>query len=303
MKRFCFLIMPILAMSIQAAPVQPDSQLFAQVQHYFAIPDEFSATLEFDTWATQGTVQSARFRFKSLDNGYATGTAVRPVGEGPYPMLLVLYGLSHVPVYSLNPGINLVSQAPVVYVALDPPHQRNDREFDTAPGSLRYTADLDVKEQIQVIRDLRTALSLFSAQQYVDKTALAFYGYSYGAAMGGILAAVEPRLNAVILASGTGGRATRNTSDPMYAIDPIHFVMHIPDMPILLQNGENDQNIDREAALLFQQTVSSSQKVMIMRPVGHMLSCDLTREALQWLGMYITLGDVSNYNCSRLPIL
>ncbi|MEZ5490288.1 MAG: hypothetical protein R3F50_08210 [Gammaproteobacteria bacterium] len=153
------------------------------------------------------------------------------------------------------------------------------------------------------MKDLRSIISLLGDLKFVDTEQVAYYGYSYGAAVGGILAAVEPRLKALVLASGTGGRNSLRQSDPMFDIDPIHYVLHIGNVPILLQNGEDDRVIPKGAALLYQNTVSSDSKKVVWYPTGHFLSCDATKEALSWLSEYIEVEVDSDYQCSRLPIL
>ncbi len=290
------------SLSALSAPVQPDYAIFEKQKYLFDIPVELSMELEFENWQISGSVQTSRFKFKSLDNGYATGTIVRPIAEGKFPVILTMYGLFHKPTYSLNPGINFSNQTNAIYVAFDPPVHRDDRTNNIVAGVLSYSPGQQRDEQIQLIKDLRILISLLSDLSYVESGQIGFYGYSYGAAMGGILAAVEPRLKALVLAAGTGGRYSLRPTDPMYEIDPIHYVVHVINTPILLQNGENDQTVKTDAASLYQQSVSSEHKELRWYPTGHFLSCKATMDAIEWLSNYIELNNHDNYQCGRLPI-
>ncbi|MEZ5490287.1 MAG: hypothetical protein R3F50_08205 [Gammaproteobacteria bacterium] len=119
--------------SVNAEPVQPNSQIFEENKYLFKIPTRIDSQLTFENWETEGEVLISRFRFKSLDNGEAAGTIIRPLENGMFPVILTMYGLSHIPEYSRGPGINLVSQTRVVYVALDPPLHRSDRANGIGP--------------------------------------------------------------------------------------------------------------------------------------------------------------------------
>jgi hypothetical protein len=53
---------------------------------------------------------------------------------------------------------------------------------------------------------------LLSAREDVDPARLAYIGYSYGAAMGGLLAGIEPRIKAFCLMVGDGGIVSHFTA-------------------------------------------------------------------------------------------
>ena len=59
--------------------------------------------------------------------------------------------------------------------------------------------------------DLRRAVDLLAARPEVDRRRPAYVGVSYGAAMGGLLAGVEGRLKAYVLAVGDGGLVSHFT--------------------------------------------------------------------------------------------
>jgi cephalosporin-C deacetylase-like acetyl esterase len=53
--------------------------------------------------------------------------------------------------------------------------------------------------------DLRRGVDLLTQHQKVDPARISYIGYSYGAAMGGLLAGIEPRIKAYGLMVGDGG--------------------------------------------------------------------------------------------------
>jgi poly(3-hydroxybutyrate) depolymerase len=82
-------------------------------------------------------------------------------------------------------------------VAIDAPFARRPSDYFT------FT-ECDRADQIQLIVDLRRAVDLLEARGDVDGDRIGYPGFSYGAAMGGLLAGVEHRIAAFVVASGDG---------------------------------------------------------------------------------------------------
>jgi len=297
-----------------ADAVHPSDKIFAENRHLFDIPTELSIALDVSDWEQVGDVAIATFRFKSLENGFATGTISRPSREGKYPVFLGGFGTSHLPRHSRIPALNLVSQSELVFIALDPPHHREDRTNNQKPGQHLFHGSQDREEQIQYIKDWRSIVSLLPQLSFADEKKVVYYGFSHGAAIGGLLAGVEPRISAYALASGDGGllthhnwRRSNHTSGwagQMLPIEPIHYVAHTENVALLFQNGEMDQNVRQADALLYQESANSPDKEILWYPDGHFLSCEATKDALTWLDRFLKQGDFENYECSdRIPVL
>jgi predicted esterase len=91
-----------------------------------------------------------------------------------------------------------------VVLMIDAPFARSEnRSRSNWPLTFDET---DRLEQIQLMVDLLVA------REDVDPERLAYIGYSYGAAMGGLLAGIEPRVKAFGLMAGDGGIVSHFTT-------------------------------------------------------------------------------------------
>ncbi len=295
------------------APVQLDSQIFAQNKHLFDIPDELSIDLELGAWRETAGVHATRFRFKSLGQGFAAGSIVKPIADGSYPVYFVMHGYPYEPGGTDPYGINLVRQTEVVFIALEAPFTRADRANSEPPGLILKTRQ-DREEQIQLIRDWRVLISLLPQLKFTDPTQLAWFGGSYGASIGGILTAVEPRIDAFLLVTGAGGWISaldgtiRSTPEEwleaMYPIEAIHYVGHARNVPILLESVDGDPFVPNENALLYQQTVSSPQKEIVWYPRdpaagGHGLGCVAREYEISWVSQFIEMKNPAGFRCRK----
>jgi uncharacterized protein len=166
----------------------------------------------------------------------------------------------------------------------------------------------DRDEQIQLIVDLRRAVDLLVTRSDVDRRRLAYVGISYGAAMGGLLAGVEDRLKAYVLAVGDGGLVSHftgpdDTDGPlqrlpaadrerwlaaMRPIEPISFIGRAAPAALLFQAGTKDELIPQEDARRYQQAASQPKEVR-WYAAGHMLNCTAREDMMAWLARHIRI--------------
>jgi fermentation-respiration switch protein FrsA (DUF1100 family) len=94
----------------------------------------------------------------------------------------------------------------------------------------------------------RRSLDVLESTRQVS--GLGFFGHSLGGEQGGILAGVEPRLGAIVIAaSGTGlvdwlrreGYTDEAYLEAMEPLDPIHFVGARRKAHLLFQHGRQDE--------------------------------------------------------------
>ena len=97
---------------------------------------------------------------------------------------------------NMDPRALFVARKGAVVIGIDAAFARRDPK-----DPITFTTR-DADEQIQTIVDMRRAVDVLVARDDVDPARLGFIGGSYGAAMGGILAGVEDRLRAFVLAVG-----------------------------------------------------------------------------------------------------
>jgi eukaryotic-like serine/threonine-protein kinase len=103
-----------------------------------------------------------------------------------------------------------------------------------SPSIQKQTPDEFREWTFQYIKDLRRTVDYLETRQDVDKTKLAFYGYSWGARIGSIVGAVEDRFQTLILAHGGFH------SDPKEAqVEEFNFAPRVK-MPVLMINGRYD---------------------------------------------------------------
>ena len=124
-------------------------------------------------------------------------------------------------------------------------------------------------------------------QDDIDIDRLAYYGFSWGGRMGGIIPAVESRLRTAILLSG--GLAF-GTARPV--ADQINYVPRIT-IPTLMLNGEYDATapVDSAQRSLYRLlgTPPSDKQHVVYERAGHFpLPRNQTiREMLDWLDKYL----------------
>ena len=84
------------------------------------------------------------------------------------------------------------------------------------------------------VKDVSRAIDYAETRPELDHDKLAYYGYSWGAEMGGIVPAVEPRIKVCVLALG-GLDFHRSLPE----VDTINFVSRVK-QPVLMLNGRYD---------------------------------------------------------------
>jgi uncharacterized protein len=248
--------------------------------------------------------------YASPKGGEVPALLVIPKGKGPFPGVIVQHGLPSTKENFLPVGIDL-ARTGAVAILIDAPFNRPQQ--GTVRGDLSLTPK-DRDEQIQLIIDLRRAVDLLIARPDVDADRLAYVGISYGAAMGGLLAGVEDRITAYVLAVGDGGLVSHFTgpNDPqppeslsaedwerwlaaMRPIEPINFIGQAAPAALLFQAGTKDELVPPEDARRYQQAASQPKEVRWYE-AGHELNCTARKDMMAWLARHIRI-DPTRYRC------
>jgi dienelactone hydrolase len=229
---------------------------------------------------------------------------VIPAGQGPFPGMILMHGGPGT-LEDMDGFARAFTHYGAVTIAITSPYRR--------PGGWEITQYMgntwpifnyrDVEIKIQLILDLRRAIDILADRPEVDSDRLAYFGVSWGASMGGLLAGVEDRITAYVLAAGDGG-LVEHTADPgpdglnihfsqrwatyMWPTEPLHFVGRAAPAALLFQNGINDTYVPPHDALRFY-TAASEPKTMIWYEAGHELPWSFVEDAAEWLQPY--LGD------------
>ena len=93
----------------------------------------------------------------------------------------------------------LLAHAGVVSVMMDSPHAR-PKQWRSKGGFA--IPELERDGHVQAVVDVRRAVDLLMARPEVDPKRLAYVGHSYGASLGGAVAASERRFKALVLMGG-----------------------------------------------------------------------------------------------------
>jgi uncharacterized protein len=256
----------------------------------------------------------ASISYASPKGGRVPALVVLPSGRGPFPGVIVQHGLPATKQDVLPVGIDL-ARTGAVAVLIDAPFNR-PQQGRVRADPLTFTPK-DRDEQIQLIIDLRRAVDLLVARRDVVADRLAYVGISYGAAMGGLLAGVEDRLRAYVLAVGDGGLVSHFTGPDdlnrpevqsfpaeqrerwlaaMRPIEPINFVGKAAPAALLFQAATMDEAVPRQDTLRWYQA-ASQPKELRWYEAGHFLNCAARTDMMTWLARHIRI-DPRRYRCT-----
>ncbi|PYY03704.1 MAG: hypothetical protein DMG64_06910 [Acidobacteria bacterium] len=134
-------------------------------------------------------------------------------------------------------------------------------------------------------KDLARTLDYLETRSDLDSSRTAYYGFSWGARLGPLFLAVEPRLKAAVLVSG-GLKFARALPEA----DPFNFVSHVR-VPVLMVNGRYDYFFPLETSqqpLLRLLGTPTQNKRHVVLDCGHAPpSVPLAKEVLPWLDRYL----------------
>jgi dienelactone hydrolase len=277
-------------------------------------PEEHLHLFDYDRIAPFDVVYQAQWkegRSTWIDFTYASPLGGRvparlglPGGTGPFPAILLMHGSDgHIERFT---GVaRQYVQLGAAVLLIDAPHVRPGGHASTGMmgDSWPHLTEKDRLDQIQLMVDLQRAIDILIERSDINPERLAYIGYSYGGAMGGLLAGIEQRLKAYVLVVGDGG-LVEHLSQPlengmpnhwserwieaMWPIEPIHYVGRAAPAALLFQNGLQDELVPPGDALRYQ-VAGSEPKTVMWYDAGHGLEPNAFRDASFWLQAY--LGD------------
>jgi dienelactone hydrolase len=244
-----------------------------------------------------GNVTVHGITYASPKGGRVPALLMIPAGKGPFAGLIVQHGQPGRGADLADEGQRFARLGAVV-VLIDAPFARRSGE------PVRFD-ERDRREQIQLIVDLRRAVDLLLSRNDVDKARIGYFGVSYGAAMGGLLAGVEHRIAAFVLRVGDGGLVehfgTRHDKGgwlpPMSptrherwlaAMRPIEALRWVrrATAPLLFQSGRKDDIVPPPDARRYQAAAPEPKEVKWYN-AGHFLPLKADCDAAAWLARYI----------------
>lgn len=231
--------------------------------------------------------------FTSPRGGRANALLFVPAGEGPFPAVVTMPGSNQLPATFRPTALELARRGAVVLVA---------DQSQTRPGHtplFSFTV-AEREEYVQTVVDVRRSVDLLLARADVDPQRLAFWGFSHGAFVGGIVAGLERRITSYVLQSGGGADYLRINSPQrlhdadalstylasVAMVDPDIYIGHAAPSAVFLQNGSLDKTYTSAGVAAWQAAASEPKKIATY-PADHGLDAAATADALAWLALRI----------------
>jgi len=156
---------------------------------------------------------------------------------------------------------------------------------DDLRSSLPNDTNFYKEHVIQWAKDIGRSIDYLETRKDIDADKLAYYGYSWGARLGGIMLAVEKRFKTGILSLG-GLRFQSQLAE----VDPFNFLSRIK-IPVLMLNGRYDHFFPYETSQIpmFKLLGTSPEhKRHVVYESGHFVPrTQLIKEALDWLDRHL----------------
>jgi len=209
------------------------------------------------------------------------------------------------------PEAKALARLGAVCVLIDYPWKRPAPWYADADDVME--PDRAIQLHRQAVVDLRRAIDLLLAREDIDPARLGYVGHSYGAQFGGILAAVDKRLKAVVLMGGIPdmdailleGRGPalesyreknqtqiRESLKKLRATAAVEFVPHASPVPLLFQFARHEWNFDVPAMERYFQAASEPKSVRWYE-TGHELNDPQAfADRSRWLGEKLRLRGV-----------
>jgi len=169
----------------------------------------------------------------------------------------------------------------VVYPVYKSTYERGDDLTSDVPDMSSRWRD----HVIMWTKDASRALDYADTRPELDHEKIAYYGYSWGAAMGALVPAVEPRIKTCVFALG-GLEFQRSLPEA----DPINFITRVK-QPALMLNGRFDFffPIQTNQEPFYQMLgTKKDEKKHILYDTGHNIPRnELIKETLNWLDQYL----------------
>ena len=138
------------------------------------------------------------------------------------------------------------------------------------------------------VKDFSRSIDYLETRQDINSQKLAYYGLSWGAALGAIVPAVETRIKVSVLF--VAGISFQNS---LPEVEPVNYLPRMK-TPVLMLNGKYDQYFPVETSQkpMFQLFGTHPEhKRYVLYEAGHFVPRDqLVKETLDWLDKY--LGEV-----------
>ena len=242
--------------------------------------------------AMDGTLTVRDIEFSGTKSGRARAYLITPPASGRHPAMVFVAG-SNQRREDIRADALAVARRGVVALVLEQAQLTAGRQ-----QIWTFTAQ-DREEAIDTVIDTRRAIDLLAARADVDSARVGYYGFSYGAWLGAISAAVDKRLSLSVLRSGgpqilseiaraSGRTLSTEYTQLMATVDQMTYAPSIAG-PVLVQNGSRDTTYTAEQMHAWQERIGGT-KTMRTYDAGHTLDATANADALTWIAERWRLG-------------
>jgi dienelactone hydrolase len=234
---------------------------------------------------TDGTLTIHDVEFTSPKGGLARAYLITPQTSAAIPAMVFVAGSNErredIRIQAIG-----VARRGVIALVLE------QSQIAAARPQIWTFTEQDRSEAIQTVVDARRAIDVLVARSDVDRTRVGYYGFSYGAWLGAITAAIDKRVTLLVLRSGGPqilaeiARASSRTLTPEYTavmarVDQMAYAPAIS-TPVLVQNGSRDTTFTAEQVRAWQERVGGTKTVKTY-DAGHTLDAQSLADALSWI--------------------
>jgi len=214
---------------------------------------------------------------------------VIPQGDGPYPAVEFMPGAPGAKYTFYTEAIEL-AKVGVVSLLPNPPYARPPIE------DVVIFEPSDKEGIVQEVKEMRRGIDLLVSRPEVDPNRLAYVGFSWGASLGGVLAAVERRVHSFVLMSlvprlssdmrqlaedqGIEGDLAAY-EEAMQPIDAVNYLPHAAPSAVFLQAGKLDTRPSPENTQ--EAFAATSDPKLQMYDTEHELNARAKADARAWL--------------------
>lgn len=247
--------------------------------------------------------------------------------EGKKPVAAILFGHWMMPGSPLMNRREFLEEAVVMArsgaasLLIDTPLVRPG--FVEEKDEMRAAVQSAEASRQQVI-DLRRGIDLLTSRYKPGRNAMAYVGHSFDAHVGGILSAVEKRINSFVLMAGVfadeeyvfdpdnaemmklrgrvGDEPLREYFRKYAWDDPVNFIGHSAPAAVLLQYGRQDKPITEKMTNRYFELFAGTTK-MKYYDAGHALDAKARLDRVEWLREKLSLKPIDTAALARIPEL
>jgi dienelactone hydrolase len=235
--------------------------------------------------APDGTLTVRDIEFSGTKTGRARAYVITAGASGSHPAMVFVAG-SNQRREDIRAEALALARRGVVALVLE------QSQITAARAQIWTFTAQDREEAIDTVTDARRAIDLLAGRADVDPTRIGYYGFSYGAWLGAIAAAVDRRVGLVVLRSGGPqilaeiARASARTLTSEYTalmatVDQMSYAPSVA-VPVLVQNGSRDTTYTAEQMRAWQERIGGA-KTAKTYDAGHTLDPTANADALAWI--------------------